>query len=246
MLSSLDPKQVTNAIASGDVVAVLIDILTYYNGAGYDYIVAPESFKLMDMADKISNETYAKIIWATIDVRTYVYADDKVKLCNILNSFNTDGYNKILIPIDLKNDPDIVRVLHYNPYVDRIEWYARNIVEGISYVDVTYNGKPYKLRTTNSYVTKDTSDTEKKRLIQALKSPSAKYLEYIKIPRLFVDDMTILHLMIDHKLLEKVIYYSKDEEGGGTAVTLQSTANKRMRRILPMTLKDIRNRLNWK
>ena len=62
-------------------------------------------------------------------------------------------------------------------------------------------------------------------MIQALKLPSAKYLEYINIPRLFVDDMTILHLMIDHKLLEKVIYYSKDEESGGTAVTLQSIAN---------------------
>ena len=83
-------------VFNGDI-TVLTDILTYYNGSGYDYIVAPESFKLMDMADKISNKTYAKIIWATIDVRTYVYADDKVKLCDILNSFNTDGYDKILI-----------------------------------------------------------------------------------------------------------------------------------------------------
>ena len=224
-------------VFNGDI-TVLTDILTYYNGAGYDYIVVPESFKLMDITDKLSNEIYAKIIWATIDIMTYVYEYDKVKLCDILNNFNTDGYDKILIPIDLKNDPDIVRVLHYNPYVDRVEWYVRNIVEGVSLVDVTYNGKPYKLRTTNSYVAKDTSDTEKERLIQALKLPSAKYLEYIKIPRLFVDDMTILHLMIDHKLLEKVIYYSKDEESGGTAVTLQSIANKRIENKILDAIKE--------
>ena len=214
-------------VYKGDT-TVLTDILTYYNGAGYDYIVIPESFKLMDFTDKLSSKVYSKIIWATIDVRTYIYEDDKAKLCEILNRFNTDGYDKILIPVDLKNDPDIVRVLHYNPYVDRVEWYVRNIVEVVSLVDATYNVKPYKLRTTNGYVAKDTSNAEKERLIQALKLPSAKYLEYVKIPRLFVDDMTIVHLLIDHKLLDKVIYYSKDEENGGSAVTLQSIANKRV------------------
>ena len=75
-------------------------------------------------------------------------------------------------------------------------------------------------------------------MIQALKLPSAKYLEYIKIPRLFVDDMTILHLMIDHKLLEKVIYYSNDEESGGTAVTLQSIANKRVENKILDAIKE--------